>query len=157
MTYSSKAIATIAAVALISLTTAHRATAEVVFSYDSSLGTLPTAQGWSAFEIDSTGPLTGANTAGTAAANANAVIENVEGIQTLHMRDTLSDTGFDLPSFLYAWTTQQQETLLQKGVKFTMVWQGLTSGASNGNVRFGFNNTQFEAQNSNIIRSEERV
>ncbi|WP_428305710.1 LamG-like jellyroll fold domain-containing protein [Lacipirellula sp.] len=126
------------------------ASAEVVFSYDSALGTLPTAQGWAAFEVDTTGPLTAANVAGTAAANANAVIETVGGVPTLHMRDTLSDTGFDLPSYLYAWTTQQQETLLQKGVKFTMVWQGLTAGASNGNVRFGFNNTQFEAQNSNI-------
>lgn len=135
----------------ISLALAPFATAEVVFTYDSSLGTLPTAQGWSEFEIDSTGPLTAANTAGTAAANANAIIEDVGGVPTLHMRDTLSDTGFDLPSFLYAWTTQQQETLLQKGVKFTMVWQGLTSGASNGNVRFGFNNTEFESQNTNIL------
>lgn len=151
MTYSSKTLAALAVAALIGLGTTRPAAAEVVFTYDSSLGTLPSAQGWSEFEIDSTGALTAANTAGTAAANANAVIENVDNIPTLHMRDTLSDTGFDLPSFLYAWTTQQQETLLQKGVKFTMVWQGLTAGASNGNVRFGFNNTEFEAQNSNIL------
>lgn len=151
MTQATQKLAAFALVAMLLAASVGVASAEVVFSYDSSLGTFPTDQGWSAYEIDATGPLTAANTAGTAAVNANAVLEAVGGIPTLHMRDTLSDTAFDLPSYLYAWTPAEQRTLINGGIKFTMVWQGLTAGASNGNVRFGFNGTQFEVLNTNIL------
>jgi hypothetical protein len=127
------------------------ARAVVVFSYDSSTGQFPTAQGWGAFDIDTTGPLTAPNTVGTSAEFGNAAIESVDGVPTLHIRDTLSDGAADLPSFYYPWTTQQQQMLINNGLKFTMVFQGLaTTGSGKGNVRFGFNGTEFEFQNTNI-------
>jgi hypothetical protein len=127
------------------------ATAEVLFAYDSSLGTFPSAQGWGAFEIDSTGPLTAPNVVGTSANFANALMVDVGGVPTLHIRDTLSDATADLPSFYYAWTPEQQTKLINNGLKFTMVFQGLsTTGSGKGNVRFGFNGTEFEFQNTNI-------
>jgi hypothetical protein len=141
----------LAALTAFVVTSATHVSAEILFAYDSSLGSLPTAQGWGGFEIDSTGPLGAVNTASPAANFANAVLEDVGGVQTLHIRDTLSDTGFDLPSFYYPWTVQQQQSLLNNGLKFTMVFQGLaTTGSGKGNVRFGFNGTEFEIQNTNI-------
>jgi hypothetical protein len=122
----------------------------VIFSYDPSTGQFPTDQGWGGWETDTTGPLTDANVAGTAAANANAAIEMVDGMNVLHIRDTLTDSTADLPEFYYPWTTAEQQLLIDNGLKFTMVYQALTNTTSNSNMRFGFNNTEFEIQNDNI-------
>jgi hypothetical protein len=125
--------------------------AVVLFSYDSTTGQFPTAQGWSAFDIDSTGPLTAPNVEGTTATNANAVMELFEGQSVLHIRDTLNDGPGDLPNFYYPWDTAQQQALIDNGLKFTMVFQGIpTTASGKGNVRFGFNGTEFEAQAANI-------
>ena len=136
------------------LLSAHSVLAITVFSYDASTGQFPTDQGWGAFEIDTTGPLTGPSAGGvvtgTAAVNANAAIEMVDGMNVLHIRDTLTDSTADLPEFYYPWTPTQQQLLIANGLKFTMVVQGLTNTASNGNMRFGFNGTEFEIQNDNI-------
>jgi hypothetical protein len=130
---------------------AHSASAAILFSYDATTGQLPTDQGWQAYEIDADGPLTAANTAGTAAVNANAAMETVGGGLALHIRDTLTDAAFDLPNYYYAWTPAQQQALVANGLKFTMVWQGLaTTSSGKGNVRFGFNGTEFETQAANI-------
>jgi hypothetical protein len=127
------------------------ATAEVIFSYDATTGQLPTDQGWSAYEIDTEGPLTAANTAGTAADNANAAIEDIDGTNVLHLRDTLSDADFNLPEYFYPWTDTQQSLLNNNGLRFTMVFQGIpTANSGKGNVRFGFNGTVFVDDNDNI-------
>jgi hypothetical protein len=129
--------------------------AAVLFSYDATTGQLPTDQGWSAFEVDVDGPLTAPNVTGTTATNANAAIETVDGSSVLHMRDTLTDAAFDLPLYHYAWTPAQQQALLTYGLKFTMVWQGLaTTSSGKGNVRFGFNGTEFETQAGNIAADQ---
>jgi hypothetical protein len=126
----------------------------ILFSYDSSTGQFPTEQGWSAFEIDTTGPLTeaslGGAVSGTAANNANAAIEMVDGVNTLHIRDTLTDSAADLPVFYFPWSTSQQQELIDNGLRFTMVFQPLTNTTNNSNVRFGFNGTEFETQMDNI-------
>ncbi|MEX0613417.1 MAG: LamG domain-containing protein, partial [Pirellulales bacterium] len=126
----------------------------VVFSYAASTGQFPTEQGWLAHEIDTTGPLTdpspGGTVSGTTAINANAAIEMIGGMIVLHLRDTLTDSSADLPEFYFPWTTGQQLTLINNGLKFTMVVQGLTNASANGNMRFGFNGTEFEIQNTNI-------
>jgi hypothetical protein len=130
------------------------ADAAVVFSYNATTGQLPTAQGWSFLEVDTTGPLTGPSVGGavtgTSAANSNLALELVEGVNTLHLRDTINETAFDLPTVYYPWTTGQQQQLLDNGLKFTLVAQVLTNTASNSNLRFGFNGTEFEIQNDNI-------
>lgn len=127
------------------------ASAAVLFSYDASTGQLPTDQGWQAYEVDLDGPLSAANGTGTAAANANVAIETLTDGPALHIRDTISDAAFDLPNYHYAWTPAQQQALLTRGLKFTMVWQGLaTTSSGKGNVRFGFNGTEFETQAANI-------
>jgi hypothetical protein len=131
------------------------ASAAILFSYDATTGQLPTDQGWQAFEVDVDGPLTAANTAGTTAANANVAMETVSGLPALHIRDTLTDSAFDLPNYYYAWTPAQQQALLTNGLKFTMVWQGLaTTSSGKGNVRFGFNGTEFETQAGNIAADQ---
>lgn len=131
------------------------ASAAILFSYDATTGQLPTDQGWQAYEIDLDGPLTAPNTAGTTAANANVAIETVGGLPALHIRDTLTDAAVDLPNYYYAWTTAQQQALLTNGLKFTMVWQGLaTTSSGKGNVRFGFNGTEFETQAANIAADQ---
>jgi len=122
----------------------------IIFSYDATTGQFPTDQGWSGFETDTTGPLTVANTSGTAANNANAAIEVVSGINTLHIRDTLTDGTADLPEFYYPWSVAQQQSLIDAGLRFTLVAQALTNTGSNSNVRFGFNGTEFETQMDNI-------
>lgn len=131
-----------------------RALGVVVFSYDASTGQFPTNQGWMAHEIDTTGPLTdpspGGTVMGTSADNANAAIEMVNGMNVLHIRDTLTDSTADLPEFYYPWTSAEQLMLINNGLRFTIVLQGLTNATSNGNVRFGFNGTEFEFQNANI-------
>jgi hypothetical protein len=136
------------------LLSANSALAITVFSYDPSSGQLPTSQGWGAFEVDTTGPLTGPSAGGvvtgTASVNANAAIEMVDGVNVLHIRDTLTDSSADLPEFYYPWTPTQQQLLIANGLKFTLVIQGLTNATSNGNMRFGFNGTEFELQNDNI-------
>lgn len=140
---------------VIGVTSAATASAAILFSYDATTGQLPTDQGWQAFEVDVDGPLTAANTAGTTAANANVAIETVAGLPALHIRDTLTDTAFDLPNYYYAWTPAQQQALLANGLKFTMVWQGLaTTSSGKGNVRFGFNGTEFETQAANIAADQ---
>lgn len=127
------------------------AQAAVLFSYDAASGQLPTEQGWLAFEIDVDGPLTDANVAGTTDVNANAAIENVDGMNVLHIRDTLTDDPGNLPLYYYVWNAAQQNALINNGLKFTMVFQGLpTTTSGKGNVRFGFNNTEFELQAANI-------
>jgi hypothetical protein len=79
-------------------------------------------------------------------------MEVVEGMNVLHLRDTLTDSTGDLPNYSYPWTAAQQQTLINNGLKFTMVFQGLpTTTSGKGNVRFGFNNTEFEIQMDNII------
>lgn len=126
----------------------------ILFSYDSTGGQFPTDQGWTAFEVDTAGPLTGASAAGaitgTAANNSNAAIEVVDGINTLHIRDTLTDATADLPTFFYPWTALQRQSLIDNGLKLTVVAQVLTNTASNSNVRIGFNGTEFETQFDNI-------
>ncbi|WP_428305707.1 hypothetical protein [Lacipirellula sp.] len=127
------------------------ASAAVLFSYDASTGQLPTEQGWLAYEVDVDGPLTAANGSGTTANNANVAMETLTGGPALHLRDTLTDAAVDLPNYYYAWTPAQQQTLLTQGLKFTMVWQGLaTTSSGKGNLRFGFNGTEFETQAANI-------
>jgi len=127
------------------------ASAGVLFAYDASVGQFPTDQGWQGFDIDTTGPLTAPNTTGTTANNANAAIEQVDGMNALHIRDTLTDGPGDLPNYYYEWTTLQQQKLLKYGLKFTMEFKGLTTTSSGkGNVRFGFNNTEFEIKAANI-------
>lgn len=126
----------------------------IIFSYDAATGQLPTDQGWSGFETDTTGPLTAANTSGTAANNANAAIEVVDGINTLHLRDSLTDSTADLPNFYYPWSVPQQQALIDGGLRFTLVVQSLTNTASNGNVRVGFNGTEFETQMDNIAADQ---
>lgn len=122
------------------------ATAEIIFSYDATTGQFPTDQGWSGFEIDTDGPLTAANTAGTADTYANAAIEEVDGELVLHLRDTLTDSAADLPTYYYPWNASQQSLLSNNGLKFTMVFEGIpTTSSGKGNVRFGFNGTVFEA------------
>ena len=131
------------------------ASAAILFSYDATTGQLPTDQGWQAYEIDLDGPLTAANTAGTTATNANVAMETVGGQPALHIRDTLTDAAVDLPNYYYAWTLAQQQALLTNGLKFTMVWQGLaTTSSGKGNVRFGFNGTEFETQAANIAADQ---
>lgn len=126
-------------------------TAAVLFSYDATTGQFPTDQGWQAFNIDTVGPLTAPNIAMTSAANANAAMETIEGAPALHIRDTLTDAGFQLPLYHYSWTPAQQQALLANGLKFTMVFKGLTTtSGGKGNVRFGFNNSEFETQAINI-------
>ena len=82
-----------AAACLAMLLVVQPADAAILFSYDPSGGQLPTDQGWLGFEVDADGPLTavsaGGAVSGTAAANANAAIENVGGANVLHIRDTL--------------------------------------------------------------------
>lgn len=130
---------------------ASTAPAAVLFSYNASTGQLPTDQGWQAYEVDVDGPLTAANGTGTAAANANVALETLTDGPALHIRDTLTDAAVDLPNYHYAWTPAQQQALLTQGLKFTMVWQGLaTTSSGKGNVRFGFNGTEFETQAANI-------
>jgi hypothetical protein len=129
----------------------NRAGAVVLFSYDATTGQFPTDQGWLGFDIDTTGALTDPNVEGTTSANANAVIENVSGVNALHIRDTLTDGAGDLPNFYYPWNTAQQQSLINNGLKFTMVFQGLpTTTSGKGNIRFGFNGTEFEIQADNI-------
>ncbi|MBA4104982.1 MAG: hypothetical protein C0485_04415 [Pirellula sp.] len=150
-TYVRRLLLAAACALLVSAITAHSASAAILFSYDSTTGQLPTDQGWQAYEIDLDGPLTAANIAGTTAANANAAMESLVGGSALHLRDTLTDAAFDLPNYYYAWTPAQQQALVANGLKFTMVWQGLaTTGSGKGNVRFGFNGTEFETQAANI-------
>jgi hypothetical protein len=124
--------------------------AATLFSYDPAGGQLPTDQGWQASEVDTTGPLTAANTAGTAADNSNAAIVNVSGTNVLQVRDTLTDTTTDLPNYYYAWTTAQQQALITGGMRLTFVAQALTSTSNNSTLRLGFNNTEFETQFDNI-------
>ena len=128
--------------------------AAILFSYEPSAGQLPTDQGWLGFEVDIDGPLTAASAggavSGTAANNANAAIENVGGVNVLHIRDTLTDSTADLPNYYYPWTVAQQQALIAGGLRFTIVAQALTNTASNSNVRFGFNGTEFETQFANI-------
>lgn len=126
------------------------ASAAILFSYDASTGQFPTDQGWLGFDIDTTESLTDPDVAGTAAANANVAIEVVDGVNVLHIRDTLTDSIADLPEFYYPWTAAQQQLLINNGLKFTMVVQGLTNATANGNMRMGFNDTEFELQNANI-------
>lgn len=130
-----------------------KSSAAVLFSYDATTGQFPTDQGWQAYEIDTDGPLTAPNAAmTTSATHANAAMETVDGGSVLHMRDTLTDAPFDLPLYHYAWNPTQQQKLLTYGLKFTMVWQGLaTTTSGKGNVRFGFNGTEFETQADNIV------
>jgi hypothetical protein len=150
-TSATQILAAAACALALATATAPAAVGGILFSYDSSTGQLPTEQGWLAYEIDSEGPLTAPNTIGAAADFANATIEDVDGTPTLHIRDTLSDAAFDLPNFAYAWTPAQQQALLAHGLKFTMVYQGLTTTSSGkGNIRFGFNETEFEIQAANI-------
>ena len=140
---------------VVSMTAGATASAAVLFSYDASTGQLPTDQGWQAYEIDADGPLTAANTTGTTATNANVAMETLVDGPALHMRDTLTDAAFDLPNYYYAWTPAQQQALLTNGLKFTMVWQGLaTTTSGKGNVRFGFNGTEFETQAANIAADQ---
>jgi len=124
--------------------------AAVLFSYDPSTGQFPTDQGWLAFDVDADGPLTAANTAGTSADNANAAIETVEGMNVLHIRDTLTDSTADLPNYYYAWSAAEQQALIDNGLRFTLVAQALTNSSNNSNVRLGFNGTLFESQFDNI-------
>jgi hypothetical protein len=128
--------------------------AGILFSYDASAGQLPTDQGWNAFDIDTVGPLTAPSGSGTTPVNANAAMETFAGdsLGVLHLRDTLTDGPGDLPTFYYSWTTQQQNALVNRGLKFTMIFKGLrTTQSGKGNVRFGFNGTVFETSGfSNI-------
>lgn len=141
-----------AATIALAITWGQAALAGVVFSYDASTGQFPTDQGWTGLDIDTTGPLTAANVSGTTTDNANAAIEVVEGMNVLHLRDTLTDGAGDLPNYAYPWTAAQQQMLIDNGLKFSMVFQGLpTTTSGKGNVRFGFNNTEFEIQMDNII------
>jgi hypothetical protein len=129
---------------------AQRGHAATLFSYDPSGGQVPTDQGWQAFEVDVTGPLTAANTAGTAADNSNAAIVNVSGANVLQVRDTLTDGTADLPNYSYAWSTAQQQALIAGGMRLTFVAQALTATGNNSTLRLGFNNTEFETQFDNI-------
>jgi hypothetical protein len=154
-TYVRRLLPAAACALLASAISAPSASAAILFSYDATTGQLPTDQGWQAYEIDVDGPLTAANTAGTTAANANAAMESLVGGSALHLRDTLTDAGFDLPLYYYAWTPAQQQAMVANGLKFTMVWQGLaTTSSGKGNVRFGFNGTEFETAAGNIAADQ---
>ena len=123
------------------------ANAIVLVDYDSTSGTFPTDQGWSAYEIDDTGTITG-TAPGSAAVNANAVIELVDNINTLHVRDWLSDSSYNLPEYYYPWTTEDQQLLASNGLTFTFEAQLLASSGSN--LRLGLNGTVFETDFDNI-------
>ena len=123
------------------------ASAIQIVDYDSTLGTLPTDQGWSAFEIDTTGSIDG-TPPGSAAANANAAIVSVDSIDTLRVRDWISDGDFNLPSYFYPWSTADQMLLANNGLTLTFETQLLNSGGTN--LRFGLNETVFETEFDNI-------
>ena len=125
------------------------ASAGILFSYDASGGQLPTDQGWSALDIDTDGPLTAPSGSGTTATEANVAMETFagDGLGVLHLRDTLTDDPGNLPTYYYTWSAPQQNALINLGLKFTMEFKGLrTTQSGKGNVRFGFNGTEFETQ-----------
>jgi hypothetical protein len=111
-----------------------------LFSYDSATGQFPTDQGWSAFEVVTSGT------------GANASIVSLSGTNVLRMRDLNTGTAADLPNYYFPWTTQQQQQLIDYGLEFTFVTQLLASGGSN--LRFGFNNTLFETVFDNITADQ---
>ena len=111
-----------------------------LFSYDSTTGQFPTDQGWSAFEVVTSGT------------GANASIVSLSGTNVLRMRDLNTGTAADLPNYYFPWTTQQQQQLIDYGLEFTFVTQLLNSGGSN--LRFGFNNTLFETVFDNIAADQ---
>jgi hypothetical protein len=132
---------------LLSLCASGSTSATVLFSYDATTGQLPTGQGWSAFDIDTDGSLTAPSGSGTTTDNANVAMETFagDGLNVLHLRDTLTDDPGNLPTFYYPWTAQQKNALVNRGLKFTMEFKGLrTTQSGKGNVRFGFNGTVFE-------------
>ena len=143
---SNKLVPAITAGILLVLLTATASAIQIV-DYDSTLGTLPTDQGWSAFEIDTTGSIDG-TPPGNAAANANAAIVSVDSIDTLRVRDWISDGDFNLPSYFYPWSTADQMLLANNGLKLTFETQLLNSGGTN--LRFGLNGTFFETEFDNI-------
>jgi hypothetical protein len=121
--------------------------AGVLFSYNAVTGQLPTTQGWSAFDIDTDGALTAPSGSGTTTTNGNVAMETFagDGQGVLHLRDTLTDGPGDLPTYYYSWNAHEQNVLVNRGLKFTMVFKGLrTTQSGKGNVRFGFNGTVFE-------------
>jgi hypothetical protein len=120
--------------------------AAVLFSYDAATGQLPTEQGWLGYQIQATGLLTEPNVTSESGIHANAAIVDVEGESALHLRATLIDEGFRLPTFYYQWTPAQQQALINHGLKFTMVFKGFqTSTGGKGNIRFDFSGGEFES------------
>lgn len=122
--------------------------AGILFSYDASSGQFPTEQGWKAFEVDTEGPLTEPNTTGTSADYANAAMETFpgDGLGILHIRDTLTDDNANLPNFYYEWTPQQQNALMNYGLKLTVVLRGIAANTSGkGNIRIDMDGSSFES------------
>lgn len=122
--------------------------AAVLFSYDATTGQFPTEQGWSAFEVDTTGPLTEPNAEGSSSTHANVAIETFagDGLSVLHIRDTLTDSTADLPNYFYPWDDGQKQVLANAGLKFTMLFaaEGTSTGGK-GNVRIDLSGSIFES------------
>ncbi len=118
------------------LATGGTATAGVIATYDSSLGTAPDAQGWDYIEVVLGDGTTTTIAGGTA--NMEMVVDANEIV--LHCKDQLTDGAFNLPSFFYDRTEAEDQALFDDGFQLTMVVKNL-GGWFCG---FGFNGSVFE-------------
>ncbi|WP_227021198.1 PEP-CTERM sorting domain-containing protein [Oceaniferula marina] len=117
--------------------------AALILEYDASLGTNPSAQGWTHYEI-----LEGSIAAG--AANMEAGV--VDGSDTvLHMNDQNADGTLNLPAFAKDRSTAQDQDMFDNGMQMTVVAKNLGGWF----IGFGFNGTVF--MDADNIGSDKRI